>query len=51
MDNVKVGDRIKIINMKGEPLPKACRERFPGWALLLWGRIHIHKGKRIFSYQ
>ena len=34
-----------------QPLPKACRERFPGWALQLWGRIHIHKGKRIFSYQ
>ena len=34
-----------------QPLPKACREQFPGWALLLWGRIHIHKGKRIFSYQ
>ena len=34
-----------------KPLPKACREQFPGWALQLLGRIHIHKGKRIFSYQ
>ena len=34
-----------------KPLPKACREQFPGWALQLWGRIHIRKGKRIFSYQ
>ena len=31
-----------------QPLPKAYRERFPGWALQLWGRIHIHKGKCIF---